>query len=109
MNVDQSQPRRGEQPVRENFSIRGYDADIRGERSELCLKKLAGKFVGLQDAQSQRGSKRLDRAIGDLLAAAARAIRLGDNPGDRVGRAKKVLEGWYGEARRAEKSDAQGH
>ena len=82
-------------PVEDEFNLQSYNEN----------RKKYNENKRLDDRDLVFDSERLDRCKRHLLAAPAGAIRLRDNPGDRMRRVEEVLERGHRKARRPEEHD----
>src|SRR4029453_13267250 len=85
--------------------VRRNHAEVGVERREGAGKHLMLEALWLQHGYSAPDSQRLDRCIGDLLAAAARPIGLRDDTHHLVARLDEPRAGRHGERRRAQEGD----
>ena len=90
VHVDQAEARRRQQPVRQDLAVGGDHAEVGAERRELRLRMArAPASSGCSTGRPRRRGQRLDRAVGDLLPAAARPIGLRDDADDLVRRSRQ--------------------
>ena len=86
VHVDQADARRRQQPVRQDLAVGGHHADVGVERREVASANASrDSRSGCSTGRPAATRQRLDRAVGDLLSAAARAIGLRDDAGHRDG------------------------
>ena len=108
VDVEEAEPRRGENRVGQDLPVGGDDAEVGVERRRARSRNAASlSRCGLKDRHAGGERQRLHRRVDGLLAPAARPIRLRDHADDAVPRAQQRLEGRHGEAGRAEEHDTQ--
>jgi hypothetical protein len=88
------------------LAVRGYDAEVRLQRTERFDKLRVPKARGLEDGQSASLCEGFDRRLRHALAPAPRAIGLCHNGDDRMRRAKELTQRRHGKVRRAEEDDS---
>jgi hypothetical protein len=92
VNVDHAESRDGEERVREDPAKRDDDAEIRVEIADLLQESFVANLCRLQNGNAVRERHLFGWRGLQLLAAAPRAIRLGDDGHDFVPRRDQRLE-----------------
>ena len=98
--------------TRDRQEMLGNDPAVGGDDAEIglpCAQRVGhlGRLqaIGLQHGKMPRDRQRLHRRIGNLLPAAARTVRLGDNTGHGVTGIQQELQRGHREPRRPEEHD----
>ena len=108
VDVDQAEPRRRQDRVGEDLSVRGDDAEVRAQRGEAVEKRLILQAFRLQHGKAGGERARLHRRVRHPVAAAARAIRLCHDADHGVWRCgEQRVERRHRELRRAEEHDSK--
>ena len=109
MDVQQAPRRQIEQHLWQQPAVCGDDADVWTPVANLSQERRLLQPGRLHDREPGDAGAGLDRRLGDLLAATARTIRLGDHTDHLVlGREQRVERG-HGKGRRPEEHHSQRH